>query len=585
MRIDIDVKNILGVKRAQMELGHDTKGAIVYGKNVSGKTSLQTAIAAAMSGEGNFLGLPAARKSLYAHNGVTDAKASVEVQAVGETFIYQGQWDVHKGHSVTVGSPYMRAPLSFDDPIWWEPKHYRELFAKASISEKLFTRAMRTALGYGEGDALSAAHEEMVRTIHAQVVRDGVPAVVVSNKEQAIRRKRDWEREVASVGENERFGKKKAAEWRPRGWYPELEGMSMQTAHDNESTARLAADESKRLLYIGEEDARRMEESVAGRSSVEESLETAKMALRDHAEAGKNLWEQRSENRKKHAALPKRWREDKKVKCPKCKADLILGGHNEDILMVPKKRQNEEELEQADRERKALDKEHDDLSRRIDQNEIDGKKINERVLTLKAELRRIDDAKRTLAARPSAEEAKQSEQARAALERAVRATAMVRAHLMADEARESIARHEQIIDALSEGGPVSQELARVGIGGLAEMVGLVSGKLGVDDISFDDGVLTVGGRPVRLLATNECFMARLVMMVSLALMFRQPLVMVDNLDVVVSAERREAVNRLLNEWKPVGTKLLFFQASNSAPASTAAYPVFHMTPDGVLAQE
>lgn len=599
MRIRIEANAILGVKNAVIEMADDQTALVVYGPNVCGKTSLAKAIGTVMSNflQGNFHRLPASRKSLYCHNGDPKGEVKVAIDSGPPediTHFYEARWHPMSGLTTSCGTPSLPVVVGMEDVLEWDLKAYTDLFRDSKIGPDKFSEAMAEALGYPRPEEMSVEHQDMTRELYKRVRQDGLPATIEANRIRGIQTKRDWEHAVASIGEHQKFGKKKAATWRPAGWVPEMDTLSVQDAERAVSAAQIehAAverqahhDEAKVAHLVGV--ANRFDEltqKIAARDAElaeQKRLEHERAALR--AKIGVELNEADRLRREANAKLDSDPQPD--TKCPACGAPLRMTPgtrhlevfvpanidrvalKNEVDLLTARHKGVKERYEKAssdmDAARHKINRTHEDLTRlRMQESDArDAKKKLEGMLPVDKKV--------------SPEEI---EAAGKALEHARRQLDMVRAVRAAESARLAVARHEQIMDALKTGGPVANAVAAAGIGQIVKMVERGAEVLGIDKITFNEGVIEVGGRPAKLCSENEQFMARLAVQIAIAVTFRQPLVVVDRMDVAVSKERREALTRLITQWVSPDIKLLFFLATESAEeAASYGAPTLHLS--------
>lgn len=584
MHAEFTINNILGVRgQATLKIEDDDKAVTVWGENVTGKTSMALGIAAALSAHnnGNFLSLPASRKSLYAHQGSDKAHVRADIRQTGtEEFLFSAKWDPYKGATMTCGEWSMPAVVGLEDPLLWKPQTWTNLFKNRVLSQELFDNAMAQVYGRATPEAMTQDEKNIAAELRKQIRQDGVDVVLARHKEHGANAKRHWEAATASVGEAERYGKQKGGEWRPRGWKSDQDYNSLEQARKahqkaRETHQRVVKHEAetkgqiKELKKQAEPDTKHVERLEAAACYVSQCKETYSLTHERHERAKEVVGRVSAAH---HEALT-RLREQSGMQCPKCKTLLVVDGN----ALVAQAGVKPAKVLQAEMERA-----HDDLvtAAKIEQDarrafgEAHERLTDARVRheTVMKEKQLREQAKARLAEiKGAASPEIDIDTAAMKVEETKQFAQMVEAVITARKAHENVLGHAAIVHALSEGGVLSTAIAAQGIAKLQKVIERTSSVIGLESVALEEGSVLINGRPAQLCSENEQFNARLVLRTSLAFVFNQPIIIIDRLDTVVSPARREAVRKLVGTWVRKTTKFLFFAASSSA-ADAETFP-------------
>ena len=202
--VHLNIKDVFAFSRLDLELPLG-KPLLITGRNSSGKTGLARILAALTSGTSNPAGVSAAHMKHYVRDGAAEGYA-----ALGE-FV----WQPPQGVTIPTGekpqaSPYAVGLVNF-------LVNSRTKADRARVWEHLFlpkdARAILEPKWQQSPQQLLAVLE--------QIEKDGWESASAIFKNQKLQFRRTWE-EVTG----ERFGLKKAAQWKPKDWSVDLEGLS-----------------------------------------------------------------------------------------------------------------------------------------------------------------------------------------------------------------------------------------------------------------------------------------------------------------------------------------------------------------------
>ena len=321
MRIQVD--KLLGIESFSADVYQPY--FMVEAPNAAGKTSLATAVAAAVSGQDNPLGFSAAFKKNYAHD---DDMQQIGIRAVVERENDSFDWTLSNGCYHSEGAAYVNpAAVGLVNWVHMQPKDAKKL--------------LREMLLPPEGEMYEKLESELKKVltpkgangIVTRVKGDGGWAATAKQYEEL----RSTSAAAWRVVTGEAFGSKKAEKYRPGDWAVELEGVTHEEAKKDAVDALARADE---LMQ------RKGAAAVAGEAS-QESLDDAEKKYQDaaaaHDLAGAELadfrkscmplWEKKQELQKKITSInsisetrpkPVEVKDRLKVKCPKCKLTYYL---------------------------------------------------------------------------------------------------------------------------------------------------------------------------------------------------------------------------------------------------------------------
>lgn len=332
------VSNIGGITEYEAEIKPGK--TLVTGKNSSGKTCLQRALAACLSHDANPRHLSAAARSLYVTKGESTGAASLEVD--GDEVV----WSPKEGISAQPESKPRASREAVGLVDFLKPSSGPK--ERAKVWEKLFLsgKPMELLEPVWPSNLSKGELGKIVEII--ELTEDGWKRALKYYEELRTQEKRIWE-SVAGT----RYGVDKAAKWKPANWSADLEGQSLEALEEKLSDART------RLRGVLIQEAVSEAEILKARHrretelpALEESVKGIKAKLRPLQESMYDMETQKSEIEKQRLSLQKgvdrlstRINDnDPPYNCPECGAGLYFD-HVADHLMPFKKMSDEERQE------------------------------------------------------------------------------------------------------------------------------------------------------------------------------------------------------------------------------------------------
>ena len=530
----LKIKNLLGVKRAEIELDGIVE---VVGPNASGKSSLAACAQALLTHEQNPLGVPATQAArVYLHDGEDEGLA--EIDGV--------EWRPGKGLTVTDGA----VPLSRPEAVGLV-----DYTAKRGERERL--ESLQSALLPDVAEIIDAVRERLLSYMPKRDVdgllevigERGFDAATAVYGERGREAKRQWQ-DISGRA----YGVKVASDWRPDGWLADMDAMTTQQAEEAVTAAREALAALHQVQAVSEAEAQSAAEAKAALPGLQASLKDA----RDKAQAIRadleglpiNVAESAVKAAEKELAIQRGFArvKDANLSCPHCQRAVVMGSDGV--------------LEQYDEEAARLDREEEEdraiylegvLAERVRDHDGLQSAVQERQRFLRTADYELGEAKTALAVAEKMAQNAGAEvdtadrradlmQAEQAVDDAKRISQMVEAEANAAALAETIARYAEIVRAVGPQGVRSQMMesglkrlnkgleviARVALWPLVEVT--------------ERGSVMWGLRPVTLCSASEQWRAQAAIQLTLAVMTGSKAVVLDRADLL-DADNREGLVR------------------------------------------
>ena len=314
------VKNILGIE--EVDLTPEAKHFIVEAPNAAGKTSLATAVAAAVSGQYNPLKFSAAFKKNYAHD--DDLQENCQCEVSDGPNVYS--WSLLDGCEWE-GPTVHPAVVSLVDWITLPPKDSKKLM------EELLLPA--------EGEMYEAVQTALKKVLSPKAASGIVARLKGEGHWEKTLELYEGQRSAAAAAwravTGETFGSKKAEKWRPKDWSVELEGVTADEAHQAAHDRELAVVDllaRKGACKNAEEASEDMvAEAEEGYKDLSNAVDAAAAALGEFRQECKPVWDKRQKLQQEITKInsigesrpkPRKIKDTLKVTCPKCKVAYYL---------------------------------------------------------------------------------------------------------------------------------------------------------------------------------------------------------------------------------------------------------------------
>lgn len=506
--MNITVTNYRGVARADLELSGI---ALVGGPNAAGKSSTAQAVGAALCGETlPIRGLKSSQAGVLVRGGT--ASGSVEIASeTGRTVI-----DWPKGKATTEGQPPVASPFAagLRTVIELPMKERSEVLSRYLKSEPT-RQDLEAAIAELE---LSEDHMSKLWNTIQQQGWDGAHA---GAKEKGAKLKGQWE-DIT----NERYGSKKASNWVPEDWQPDLDGASEDDLQARVTDARDALEGAIAAEAVSGARIQELETRANLVGGLKEQLEQAK-SIRD--QVGKDLENARAEVGK----LPQPV-QMKSMNCPHChKPVAVVDGK----LLPAAEPTPEGEI-------KARQKAIDEAKMQVT---IVGADFDKAAESCRNKARDLDQAES--AAKELKECQAQAEQAAAGdvdacrneLARAESRLKAWQRKYNADHRQASIQANQLIADALAPEGVRLKKL-ETALGAFNKQLAGICDSAAWGQVTVDKELeASLNGTPYFLLSESEKWRVRVSLQLVMAAMDGSAAVVIDGADVLVDRALRNGL--------------------------------------------
>lgn len=511
---DITIQNFLGISDASIRI--DKGVTLLAGRNSAGKTSVIRGLAALLGPAGTPLGLKKAEAFMLLRAGAT--QSTLELNAGGNDVTSLHFPSCEKGSS---GHPPQIDPIAAgtDHPLDMTDRQRASYF-----SERLVTAPTRADLEAALTDVTvpAASLDKIWNTIETE----GWDNAHAKARDTGTKLKGQWE---LVTGEN--FGVKKAANWQPKSWLPEWDGLTperadilYQEAQAAEASVIASHAVSQAQIDQYRAEAARVPELEQERDRLATEVKAAEIEHQDLKAKSDGL----PSGTAPHVSL-----------CPHCEKPIAFEKIDAARTRILKgELVSEQELQQR---RKAI---QDSLGPMFEA-ERRLNSLREQQAANAAALYRAQDAARHIEATPQASADGDPLAAKTATAEALARRDAVQAAAEAARIVGTIKLNQAIVAALAPEGvrqtvlqraakPFNQALAEI-----AKVAGWQRAQL--------EGDLSISqeGRPYSLLAANEQFRIRLMVQIALAEQSGAALILVDGADILEKSARNQMFGLLI----------------------------------------
>ena len=536
----LKIKNLLGVKRAEIELDGIVE---VVGPNASGKSSLAACAQALLAHEQNPLGVPATQAArVYLHDGEDEGLA--EIDGV--------EWRPGKGLTVTDGA----VPLSRPEAVGLV-----DYTAKRGEKERL--ESLQSALLPDVAEIIDAVRERLLSYIPKRDVdglleiigERGFDAATAVYGERGREAKRQWQ-EISGRA----YGVKVASDWRPDGWLADMDSMTTQQAEEAVTAAREALAALHQVQAVSEAEAESAAEANAAlpglQASLKVFLDKEKGIFADleglPLDAARKAVKEAERELSNLRDLAK---ERPHLSCPHCQRGVAVG---EDGVLE----QYDEESARLGREQAKTNAQDVSvvLAKRLSEHEALQESAQEYLELSRQTENELREAKTALAVAEkmaqnvgaevdTADRRADLMQAEQAVDDVKRISQMVDAEANAAALAETIARYAQIVQAVGPQG-VRSDMMEKGLKKLNKGLEVIARVALWPLVEVTErGSVMWGLRPVTLCSASEQWRAQAAIQLTLAVMTGSKAVVLDRADLLDKGNREGLVRAV---WRVSG---------------------------------
>ena len=290
------IENVRGIESWAGQIVPGTVTSIAL-PNGQGKTTIAACLAALMARDPDPLGLGTSLRGGYVRTGADPESAIATLEGQSWTLT----WHVAAGQFAESGPVFPPPPAIVGRamrPAWRQGS--RESVAQAWLEALIVGEFTQSEIADAIRDALGNALEDGGERIAAQLAADVIADPIGGWKrcadychERILEAKRGWRAVVAKDGDAESYGSRKAANWRPKAWHPDLEQGSVTEAERVAHEAREAQIDARDKLAAFDSRVETWESARAEVAALESDREDMRARLRDieAADAGERIAE------------------------------------------------------------------------------------------------------------------------------------------------------------------------------------------------------------------------------------------------------------------------------------------------------
>lgn len=542
----IVIENYRGIQHADFLVNGIT---LVAAPNASGKTSIAQAVSAAL----NANGLPVP--------GMTKAMAGLLVRsgaAAGFVSVASKNDPDEDGQQITrVDWPKAVVSTEGDEP----PSGSEIGSGAASITEmdktkrttflmELLDAAPKYAHLEKELKKIGITNEEHIKKLWDMIGEIGWDNASSQTKDKGAKMKGQWEYVTG-----DRYGSKKAETFLPNNWTPDLDGASEESLeqalvkHRESLEAAIAADAvdfAKRAEH--EQNASRLPEFQDQLPALQAALDSAKQT---HQKALEEL--------NIHPA-PAISSQPKTACCPNCNTELVV--KNATTLELPGNAPSKAEIEAQQAAHNAA-KDAANAAYQVIRDADDALfMVNREIAHISESIEWLDKNSESGDA-PSTEV--NIEMARNNVAEAEKMLNAFRCKRDADKLHDGIEKNQQILDILAPSGLRQTILSAETREFVATYVTPLTTAAKWSEISFDrDLTISYGGRIYGMLSLSEQFRVRTCLQVAIAMIQKDPMIVVDAADILDNPGR-SGLMRLLHKAKVPALVCMTYHSKDEIP--------------------
>ena len=522
--MELKIKNVLGISSAQINFPEGP--TIVTGLNSAGKTSIGRVLAAMLAHDPNPAKLSAAEKKWYIKQG----------EQVGFAEMNGVKWDPKSGLKVPQGSEPLASPYSVGLVKFLTDSSARK--EKMKVWEKLFIPEDPKDLLEPEWTLPKKQLESTLKLIEAND-GDWTQALAVY-EEQRKESKRQWCQQTGQTA----YGVKKAVNWRPPGWDPELEGASPSDLEKEVAVVREKLQEATVRSAVSQDkidEAKKIKLEVL--PGAEETLKAFQIKHGEDSDLSNRI---RAEIDEKNAKILKyqAWMQKASVvmdakaphRCPECNAGVEF----KDGTLIPWVTVDAEKMVEVTEAYQKVKGQLTDLQSSVAMRKGD--------YSMACELRdnsrsalfthkgKVEELRRQtkLADETAVEETSVAERAEleTSLQEAVGRLDAYNRFLLAQKQHDNVVRLNEICELLGPNGAKAKFMDE-SMEEVRKMLAKISEVSGWMDIHIDyDFNITSDGLPARLAAKNEQLKAQWALQIASAYVAKSKWVILDEADTL-----------------------------------------------------
>jgi len=530
----ITIKNYRGISSAEFDLNNIT---LIGGRNAAGKSSVAQATAALFTGLPLLRGVTKTGAGQLVRSGSANGSARLETET-GFVDIAWPKCQV-KTEGTTPAATYyatgMSCVLNLD-----AKQRSAELseYLKAEPTREDFDAAMKTL-------NLPAEQQE---TIWQAIQESGWDGAHARAKEKGAKLKGQWEH---ITGEN--YGSKKADNYVPDGWEPDLDGTSEDTLKAELSDAKHVMEGCIAVEAVDDAKRAELEAAVAGIVGIKEQIDVLTNEIGRLTALRNTDMEILKTTRISSQAEP--------LHCPECKATVEL----KNGALVAFAGLSEKEI----KERTAR---VDELQSSVDKLSVSISEAQDKLNDARSEMKSAHKADSELQGMSNQGSQNSGGDLEAARSAVAAAEARLRAYQQktgADAKHRAISINADIMAKLAADGVRQDKLAKA-LNTLNHGMLYLSGVSGFGTVELDSDLqASLNGTPYHLLSKSERWRVRVTLQLEMSRIDGSAVVIIDGADILVNRDLRNGLFGLLNI---LGTPALVTMALDEVDAPKYGLP-------------
>ncbi len=516
------VKNFRGISEAQIDINPI---ALITGKNGAGKTSIALAIAAAATGETiPFAKLTKKECNIMLRNGTKSAMVALGTSEGSR----QVEWPKAEAHSD--GRPPVASKIAAGLTDIFAMKEKDALAYLIDLLKAKVTREDFTTAFVNQGLPETVA-EKVWQTIDAQ----GWDAAAARAKETGTKLKGAWEHITG-----EKYGSKKAADWHPAEWQPDLNKQTVETLQSELDAARKKLEEAIGKNAVSQAEISSLQEKAANADQLEADVQTIMADYNAIAEKLKQVESDLKNNPNPSAKVD--------YSCPHCEGLVhITAVSGSEYMLTKAAPVDENQLKEKRLAHAGLCGEQNNIKAKLAAKSSELKLASanrDTALAAKQKLEGLGDA---APAQSGDQVAAQREVVRQAEQRLV----MFEKHRDAFKTSEQIATNQIIIDLLDETGIRKQKLQQGIDAFLSSYILPLCNAFGMQNLYMDcDLNVAVGSVYYQMLSASEQFRVRTVLQLAIAKLEQASVVIIDGADILDQGGRGKLLTMVKDAGMP-----------------------------------